>query len=160
MASPLLFLDIDGVLNSYRSHFEKGETPLDPENIACFNRIVAATGADIVVTSTWRYFTPFDELRRYFAEAGILGEIVDIVPDLIAGLSDDAARLVTRGQEIHAWFKGRGAADPCSPAETFAILDDRADQEPYLHRLVLTSIERGLTDTDADRAIELLLPPS
>ena len=52
MASPLLFLDIDGVLNSYQSDFAQGETPLDPENIACFNRIIAATGAEIVVTSS------------------------------------------------------------------------------------------------------------
>ncbi len=159
MASPLLFLDIDGVLNSYGSRFESGQTPLDPANIACFNRIVAATGADIVVTSTWRYFTPFEELRGYFAEAGILGEIVDVAPDLIAGLGTEAARLVTRGQEIHAWFKERGELDPCAPEDVFVILDDRTDLEPYLDRLVLTTIERGLTDAEADRAIELLLAP-
>lgn len=156
MTSPLIFLDIDGVLNSHRSVFSEDETPLDPENIACFNRIVSATGAGIVVISTWRYFTPFDELRRYFAEAGILGEIVDIAPDLITGVSNEAARLVTRGQEVHAWFAEQGAADPCAPGEVFVILDDRADHEPYLDRLVLTSIECGLTDADADRAIALL----
>ncbi|NLT72475.1 MAG: hypothetical protein GXX91_17515 [Verrucomicrobiaceae bacterium] len=83
---------------------------------------------------------------------------MDIAPDLIVGRSDEAARLVTRGQEIHAWFTKRGAVDPCVPAETFAILDDRADQEPCLHRLVLTSIQCGLTAADADRAIALLLP--
>src|SRR5690606_13184823 len=111
-------------------------------------------------TSTWRYFTPFEDLCGYFAEAGVLGRIVDIAPDLTIGLSNEAAALVTRGQEVHAWFKEQGEADPCAPDENFIILDDRTDLEPYLDRLVLTSIERGLTGADADRAIELLRRPA
>lgn len=57
-----LFLDIDGVLNSadfYKNYEDKTDEELrdmlfDPSCIACVKDIVDATGASIVLTSSWR----------------------------------------------------------------------------------------------------------
>ena len=53
----VIFLDVDGVLNS-QSLFERcGEelVPIDEENIQYLKAIVDATNAKIVLSSSWRY---------------------------------------------------------------------------------------------------------
>lgn len=45
----LIFLDIDGVLNSH------GQLDFEPDCIEQFNRILAATEARVVLSSSWRY---------------------------------------------------------------------------------------------------------
>jgi hypothetical protein len=63
---------------------------------------------------------------------------------------------VKRCTEIQAWLdavKGPQAFN----VERFIILDDEASGMGHLmHRLVKTNFETGLTDHEADRAIELL----
>lgn len=156
MNPPLIFLDIDGVLNSDNTDFDPHTAPLDPLNIESFNRIIAVTGAKIVVTSTWRFFTSLENIASYFAEASIQGEIIGMTPDLRAG--DDAPIEIeyTRGEEIFRWLKEQGAVDPENCGERFVILDDRGDIEPFLDRHIMTSGQIGLTDADADRAIGML----
>lgn len=54
----IIFLDIDGVLNSV-DYFEqvkycKGYTEINPEKVKLLKEIVDRTGAEIVLSSTWR----------------------------------------------------------------------------------------------------------
>ena len=54
----IIFLDIDGVLNSM-DYFEqtkdcKGYTEINPEKVKLLKEIVDRTGAEIVLSSTWR----------------------------------------------------------------------------------------------------------
>lgn len=53
----VIFLDVDGVLNSQDLFERCGEelVPIDEENIKCLKKIVDATGAKIVLSSSWRY---------------------------------------------------------------------------------------------------------
>lgn len=63
----IIFLDIDGVLNHedfYRERFEKRyddgaiEHPyseIDPKTVQRLNKIIEETGANIVISSTWRH---------------------------------------------------------------------------------------------------------
>ena len=66
MARKVIFLDIDGVMNSFstRPQDPRGLVDfLDPANVAVLNAVVEASGAVVVVTSTWRLTMPFAELR-------------------------------------------------------------------------------------------------
>ena len=63
---PFLFLDVDGVLNSQRSRSRVHEPGVScdeasrptPEKLALLADLVAATGARVVVSSTWRASPP------------------------------------------------------------------------------------------------------
>jgi hypothetical protein len=74
----IIFLDFDGVLNSRpffanriaEARIELYETlgeaaDSDPANVAELERLVQATGASIVISSSWRHCHRLDELRLW-----------------------------------------------------------------------------------------------
>jgi len=158
MTRPLLFLDIDGVLNSLATDFSPDGAPLDAVNIEPFNRIVSEVNPQIVITSTWRMYWSLEDIRGFFDEAGILGEIIAATPVLFHQEADGrpAETEFTRGEEIFSWFRAQEGVDPLYPPAPFVVLDDRTDLDPYFHRLVQTRMSCGLTSEDADRVIALL----
>jgi hypothetical protein len=50
----VIFLDVDGVLNTVLSRYSGGIHQIDDEKVERLSRIVKATGAHIVLSSTWR----------------------------------------------------------------------------------------------------------
>ena len=58
----MIFLDIDGVLAPIRQWDRYGD--VDPACIQVLNEIVARGGADVVVSSTWRYGKTVAELQE------------------------------------------------------------------------------------------------
>ena len=119
----ILFLDIDGVLNSraYDCHRNWDEqTNIDETRLPLVKEIVEKTGAEIVLTSTWRRhldddLNACDEAGAYivrtFAKHGL--RIFSKTPDF--------GRDASRRDEVAAWLLERGKA-----VETFVILDDCA----------------------------------
>ena len=92
----VIFLDIDGVMNSVntRPQDPRGLIDfLDPRNVSVLNAIVEATGAVVVVSSTWRLSMPFAALRSTFAGAGCVAEILRAVRARPAGGAGDPRRL-------------------------------------------------------------------
>src|SRR5262245_31712256 len=92
----VIFLDLDGGLNSLR-YFEDiageprtmlavpaGEvqqfTEIDPSAVARLNRIVAASGAHIVLSTTWRALFPLDVLQGALATRGFVGRVIGTTP--------------------------------------------------------------------------------
>ena len=74
----LIFLDIDGVLNS-RNTPNPRDFPyiVDEELLARLRRLLERTGASVVLSSTWRY----DPAGIYSAKRyGI--PFIDVIPDL------------------------------------------------------------------------------
>ena len=59
----IIFLDIDGVLNSGRWFAKTGGEPdadgygvsFDPAAVDCLGRIISETGAEIVISSSWKW---------------------------------------------------------------------------------------------------------
>lgn len=161
MSDRLIFLDIDGVLWTYR-HAEwltnhgksrrHGLFPcLDPACVQRFNRLVAETGALVVVSSTWRKMRPLDVLKKELSAQGVRARIVGATPDLNAGPRGVSDPIAFRGDEIAAWL-----ATHQTPS-AFAIIDDDADMGALLPRLVQTTIEDGLCDEHCVRVRALLL---
>lgn len=148
----VIFLDIDGVLVN-RNSFKLPRLELvghrlsyhtaDPVCIRLLNRIVAETGARIVISSVWRGIG-LKRLREIFSAWLAKGEIVDVTPNI-----DDAIR----GDEIQAWLETQ------SDIHSFVIIDDDDDMGRLRHRLVETDCMIGLTDKDAEQAIAILNAP-
>ena len=67
----MIFLDIDGVLAPIRQWDRYGD--LDPMCIGVLNEIVARGGADVVISSTWRYGKTVAELQEMLDAGGFTG---------------------------------------------------------------------------------------
>lgn len=137
---------MDGVLNSHpyicRMEAEQGGMDfIDPAAVARLNRIVEATNAVVVITSSWRGQYDF-QVR--LDEHGFKGSVVGETPRL----SFEGRR---RGHEIAKWLEDNG------PVESFTILDDDSDMEHLLPFLVKTSFWTGMLDQHVEPAIRMLL---
>lgn len=131
-----IFLDIDGVLTSFRS-CER----LDRTCIVLLDELVEATGADLVLTSSWRDCYGLDETRRRLAAGGLRARLTAAAPALPRG---------TRSDEIDA-FLGR-----LTRRVAFVILDDvRVDDRQEAH-LVLIDDFVGLSSADVINARRIL----
>jgi hypothetical protein len=148
----IIFLDIDGVLNSGKSlHEQRRLDPdsrdwadmLDVDAVRLLNELILATGAKIVVSSTWRYALSLDELRDVLGRKGCVGEIVDVTPDRPSVMGR------CRGDQIAEWLG-------CHFVGSWVILDDNSDMGCLSHRLVQTSFATGLRRRHIDAARRLL----
>jgi len=135
----VIFLDIDGVLN--RGNDDYTTCIVDPTLVKRFNKIVADTGAYIVLSSAWRNDPNWE---NNMVQLGIVDEFIGRTPRLKTG----------RGKEIYAWLKKNpGVAK-------YAILDDASDllalQKPHFFK---TSTKSGLTEGIANKVTAYLSTP-
>jgi hypothetical protein len=138
----VVFLDIDGVLAPIRRWDRYGD--LDPACIRVLNEIVARAGADVVVSSTWRYGKTTPELQEMLDAQGFTGRVLDKTPTGAPGTD--------RGDEIAAWLAEHAVSG-------YVIIDDHADMGELRTHLVQTRPAHGLQAADAPRAIAILMRP-
>lgn len=169
--SRIVFLDIDGVLNHVGTPFdatpwrhEPGEflrVPIAPECMARLNALTDATGARIVISSSWRLFARWQDLGPALARYGMIGEVIGETPDLVNDQpwldawrarngGPFAYERLERGWEIAEWMVRNPGV------ESFVILDDCSDMADLRHQLVLCDPVVGLDDPDVERAKWLL----
>jgi len=143
--STVLFLDIDGVLNSM-NYFEylynnnlKERFPIDPCAKKLLEDMVIQHDFEIVLSSTWRMnFNPdnsyhittwADEKLSCILGETIFNRIIDVTP-IMSG---------KRGTEIQYWLDNNGNPD-------YIILDDDSDMlDNQLAYFVKTNNKCGLT---------------
>lgn len=160
-----IFLDIDGVLNSEdygRSEFYLISTAglsdaeimltyhhhhLDPKAIQILNDLVKRSGAEVVLSSTWRGRYSPEEMTAMLKDRGGDFEIKEATPKLFGKIS---AR-IPRGKEIEHFLKLLE-----KQPESFVILDDHDDMLHLMPHLVLTDMEHGLTTDDVEKALKIL----
>lgn len=141
-----VLLDIDGVLTSaahtlrcireHRPPNPSGMDWLDPSCVEALRHIVEATGASVVISSSWRELGT-ERLREVFRESG-----VPVVPE-----DTTPVWILVKRDALAAWIAAH-------PQDGYVVLDD-ADQR--LGRQVRTDPETGLTMQDAEKAIKILL---
>ena len=119
------------------------EDMLDERAIIQLKKIVEATDAEIVLSSSWRWYKETrDKIHHQLRQKGI--DFVDTTPREI-----DIT--MSRGAEIKAWL------DNHPEVEKFVILDDDELQiEEYLPYHVKTNFKYGLTREKAAEAIKIL----
>lgn len=173
---PIVFLDIDGVLNS-NAYFKKLGRPLydwdwndylnhfDSEAVKLLDQVCKETGAKVVYHTNWRYLfeDPKVVLHGFLTKKGFTGESVGVVPSV-----------GTREQNIAAWLNRycrcdgdegdwrTGEIPPNAPP--FIAFDDMAHEFPseFHGRFIWTEEilgRDGLTPQHVEKAVELLKKP-
>jgi hypothetical protein len=176
----LLFLDIDGVLNSTawfkarpkRTNIlktmsvEEAEAlranhGFDPVTVSRLNSLVERADCDIVISSTWRKLgdrqVGHEHMQRMLKHRGFKHShrIIGATPSLDREISSSGMwSAQPRGLEIAAWLAEHG------PAQRFVILDDESDMEHLAHHLIQTSFtDGGLLDEHVETALAYLTGP-
>lgn len=156
----IIFLDIDGVLNS-ADYFDQtkhceGYSEINPEQVKLLKEIIDRTGAEIVLSSTWRSLgkrkdEPEHPMYTYLTdtlqEYGL--EIIDHTPYI----DQD------RPKEIKAWLDNQPDTDI-----KFVSIDDDFPQQKYDEVgigdcLVKTSFyekDGGLRREHVEKAVDIL----
>ena len=150
----IIFLDFDGVMDTayYDAYLLKNNLPevdsdgrpvFDPSCVANLGSIIEATGADVVVSSDWKYIDSYEQLMRMWKERGMPGFMTDTTPNVSKH----------RGDEIDQWLS------ECKEDCNYVIIDDLDASnfnEHHLERLITVSPYTGLDIHCAKKAIELL----
>lgn len=151
----LLFLDIDGVLNTEHGlktisenwtkmdkiHRVGKQVPFCPEAVEVLKQIIDETDAKLVITSTWAGgANGLEKMKKLWEERNLPSEVIDVTKHTIHGI---------RGKEVDTYLKSRGFYYPIeywnAPAweesretcdiEGYCIVDDEWDffilQEPH-----------------------------
>jgi hypothetical protein len=132
----IVFLDMDGVVTHFKSDYR-----IDPACVSRLNDLLARTGAEVVISSSWRLMYSYESIARRLKRIGFKGRVVGQTPALPGS---------SRGEEIQAYLEETGGR------ARFVILDDVDDLEPLSSRLVLTDELVGLQDRDVDRAVVMM----
>ena len=148
----IIFLDIDGVVNCWDTKERAPSKVIGVEQrlITHIKEIVDATGAKIVLSSTWRKDWAFDlmngkdwhYLREEFAKQDLY--FLDYTP---------SRRDSHRGEEIKEWLESTEY-----DVESYVIIDDEIFDIRDLHKghMVKTSFNDGITKGGVDIAIKIL----
>ena len=172
----VLFLDIDGVLNSQNwfgyiqycikndmcdrvlnfveindEHIKRKLNMIDDRAIANLNRIVEETGCKVVLSSSWRSSRESDNaLTEYILKLkGFKYELYGVTPRIWAKEFG-----TQRGEEIQVWMDKESEKNEI---ESFVILDDDSDMLPeQMGNFIHVDGQVGLVDKDVFKAIEIL----
>jgi HAD domain in Swiss Army Knife RNA repair proteins len=150
----VLFLDFDGVLNTYASH---DTLVIEPTKVARLNRITDVTGAEIVVSSAWRNALKLPALRVALNRSGVTAHVLAATPTIPER---------SRGDEIRWWLDRPGRLER---VRSYVVLDDNSlgyptphADHPFVHTVQLRRdgerllYRRGLRDEHVERAITFL----
>lgn len=162
MSKPIIFLDVDGVLNAHEFDPETNSNRIDRDKVVHLNTILRATGAEIVLSSAWRYIIHRGEMtlegmRWLLASHGVIAS-------RLIGLTREDTMIYDitqcqnvpwpneRGAQIGEWRQENGHDGP------YVVLDD-VDMgiTDAGHPWVAVDGLYGLSDLDAAEAIAILL---
>jgi hypothetical protein len=159
----VIFLDIDGVLNSKRfiranknviqsqtSLFERGAAELDPAAVKLMSDFATEMEAEVVISSSWRRLHKLSEICSMLKLAGWKARMpIGVTPeDKDRGFRGDEVRMW-----LDIWDKKQGWTS--DPHPHHVIFDDDAD----FHNgqpIVRTQWETGITEADIDIARGIL----
>ena len=122
-------------------------------------RIIDATGADIVIESSWKYLG-LDAMKELWKVRNLPGKIIDITPSsvsdeylLSADLDDlDKSMFHCKGMEIASWLSEQKRQDI-----RYVIIDDEyVILDSQLPHFILTNPYEGITEEQANKAISIL----
>ena len=165
----IIFLDFDGVLNTENYNLvlkRKGKicqdeygALFDPNAVKQLKRIVDATGADIVIESSWKYLG-LDAMKELWEIRNLPGRVIDITPSSVSDeyLSNvdldnlDASMLHCKGLEISSWLSEKGQSNT-----RYVIIDDEyVVLESQSSNFILTNPYEGITEEQANKIISIL----
>lgn len=141
---PIIFLDVDGVLNTPMSWGKRREQGMDEDKVKLVSDLAEKVDADVVISSAWRNHYPLIELKDMLQKRGWqdINRIIGVTPN-----SGDMSR---RGQECRNFLN----ENIIGPKPKVLALDDQwvtsfiEAEIPYLQ----TSCSKGITEKDIEQA--------
>lgn len=133
----VVFLDVDGVLNTIDGICNFGMNYIDDERVQLVAKIINATDAKIVLSSTWR----IDPENRKLVEIALSKYGLTIFDATLISEKYDL-----RKNEIQQWLDQ-------NPTDKFAIIDDWSEAG-IGQNLFQTNNYNGLTHEIAEKVIE------
>ena len=165
----IIFLDFDGVLNTEhyqgllqyhgKSWQDEYGAFFDPNAVKQLKRIIDATGADIIVESSWKYLG-LDVMKVLWQIRSLPGKLIDITPSSVSDehlLNIDLENIDTsilhcKGMEISSWLSEQKRQDIL-----YVIIDDEyVILDSQLPHFILTNPYEGITEEQANKAISIL----
>ena len=139
----ILFLDIDGVVNTPINNTIGTITPNNINAINLVSKFCLEHNFDIVISSTWRLNRRDPNCRKCLVAAGL--------DPRITILGSTPYIHSQRGREIQSFLSG------CDNVENFIILDDEDfDMLPeQMSHVVKTEFETGFTQKEFDKCVAL-----
>ena len=153
-----IFLDFDGVMDTthhtnwlYHEGLPENDrygVVFNPECIGYLREIVDRTGAEIVVSSSWKDTMTYAQILQMWKDRDLPGFVTDVTPTCSSH----------RGDEIALWlgiFKEMSGGEECE----YVIIDDLGEMdfnEDQLDHLVSVDQFYGLDEDACRRAVEIL----
>ncbi len=150
MVKNIIFLDIDGVLNTInhlkRQKIASGKATnkkWDPTACKHISLLCEHYGARIIITSSWRHEYNIEQLKEFFASNEIPSKLIKDVTSSYAPQQDK--NNYCRGHEIQHWLQNN------SPKITsYVIIDDEAEfLESQQDHLVRVDKKKGFATKEA-----------
>lgn len=146
----ILFLDIDGVLNTDRQQWhcqmnniapvDKFGYAFDSKAVENLATILEETGAEIVISSSWK-FLGLQTLQKMWKDRNLPGDIIDITPN---GKN--------KGWEIDEWLMNHEGQ-----LSGYAIIDDENVMLPKQQKnFVQTKSQLGITSKEIEKSVIIL----
>lgn len=171
MTMRIIFLDVDGVLNTERytawlqdrgmpCRDQYGKLLFDPSAVANLKRILnAVPDVRIVLESTWTFGGQLGTMRFFWSQRGLPGALYDVIDTIYTSyflkivISDSAdikkVEDLGKNRAIRAWLRRNAGPD-----YRYVILDDMADFRGKLfEHTVYVNPWVGLTEFDAKEVI-------
>ncbi len=153
----IVFLDIDGVLNTPASRTRCGKyIGIDHDKLLRLKKIIDETDAKIVLVSTWKEGWEREKSRKPFQDglANYLDMKFKMFGMTVYDKTSDCAEgiYLSRGEGILEYLQRQNA-------KSFVILDDMQfdyDGCGLTDAFVKTKSALGLTDKDVQKAVEIL----
>jgi HAD domain in Swiss Army Knife RNA repair proteins len=137
----IIFLDIDGVISTdacqrakKKFWYDEHTYPFDTYCVKAFNMVLQRTGAQIVLSSSWRLFYTLEQLAAIFEWNGVAAVPIAITEDL-GDRSLEIATFITENK-----------------VSNFLILDD-FDITCHTSRFFQTKVASGLLMSDLERVL-------
>ena len=138
MVNLVIFLDIDGVLNTPPMYGKK----IESENVSIFNKLIELLNkkynVEIVVSSSWRLSSGVNKILR---ESGIKTKLKGITPNL-----------GDRNKEINTYIKNNNL-----DKENCLVLDDEEDiVRNVICNYYITNYKTGIVENDINKIVKVL----
>ena len=163
----VIFLDVDGVLNSIDDLMEYREKnsingsilydDISDKRLELLKQLVDKTNAKIVISSSWRMPWLRNGRPKILNPEGLFYKLTKRLSDYNLTYIDVTPHLYDkdiryyRGDEIRTWLLEH------PEVETFVILDDEDDMCEFTEtNLVKTTYQHGLLQVHVDKAIKIL----
>jgi hypothetical protein len=152
---PIIFLDIDGVLNNMSYNPSAESYTFDRQCVGYFNYLIEKLQPNIVISSAWRYMILQNHMSisgfRYLMQSHGVTSKINIV-----GITESDQRYPLRAEAVLAYLQDNNLKD-----YPYIILDDNDfGFTNYNLPFVQTNGKSGLTYKDCERVLSMFENPS